>query len=94
MKWKKLWVPLLGAALLVPGFGTAASAAEGPQTETTGVELRTALDSLLSEHYALAVDSMMKTYDGDKGAEAAAEALAANSADPGASFSRSRPIFY
>jgi hypothetical protein len=54
---------------------------ELPETDTTGVELRATLDSLLSEHYALAVDSMMKAYDGDKGAEAAAAALAENAAD-------------
>lgn len=81
MKWKKLLAPVLGAALLVPGFGTTALADELPKTDTTGVELRATLDSLLSEHYALAVDSMMKTYDGDKGAEAAAAALAENAAD-------------
>lgn len=81
MKWKKLLLPVLGAALLVPGFGTAVSADEGPQTDTTGVELRATLDSLLSEHYALAVDSMMKIYNGDKGADAAAGALDANASD-------------
>ena len=80
MKWRKVLAPVLGAALLIPGMGTA-FADEMPKTDTTGVELRTALDSLLSEHYALAVDSMMKTYDGDKGAEAAAAALAENAAD-------------
>lgn len=79
MKWRKVLAPVLGAALLIPGMGTA-FADEMPNTDTTGVELRTTLDSLLSEHYALAVDSMMKTYDGDKGAEAAAAALAENAA--------------
>lgn len=80
MKWRKVLAPVLGAALLIPGMGTA-FADELPKTDTTGVELRTTLDSLLSEHYALAVDTMMKTYDGDKGAEAAAAALAENAAD-------------
>lgn len=79
MKWKKILAPVLGAALLIPGMGTA-FADEMPTTDTTGIELRTTLDSLLSEHYALAVDSMMKTYDGDKGAEAAAAALDENAA--------------
>ncbi len=79
MKWRKVLAPVLGAALLIPGMGTA-FADEMPTTDTTGVELRTTLDSLLSEHYALAVDSMMKTYEGDKGAEAAAAALDENAA--------------
>lgn len=80
MNWKKVLAPVLGAALLIPGMGTA-FADELPKTDTTGIELRTTLDSLLSEHYALAVDSMMKTYDGDKGAEAAIAALDENAAD-------------
>ncbi|WP_394121277.1 hypothetical protein [Planococcus donghaensis] len=81
MKWRKVLAPVLGAALLVPGMGTAAFADELPPTETTGVELRATLDSLLSEHYALAVDSMMKIYDGDEAAEASIAALNANAAD-------------
>ncbi|WP_298834411.1 hypothetical protein [uncultured Planococcus sp.] len=81
MKWRKVLAPVLGAALLVPGMGTAAFADELPPTETTGVELRATLDSLLSEHYALAVDSMMKIYDGDEAAEASIAALDANAAD-------------
>lgn len=81
MNWKKVMAPVLGAALLVPGMGTAAFADELPPTETTGVELRATLDSLLSEHYALAVDSMMKIYDEDEAAEAAMAALDANTAD-------------
>lgn len=81
MNWKKVMAPVLGAALLVPGMGTAAFADELPPTETTGVELRATLDSLLSEHYALAVDSMMKIYDENEAAEAAMAALDANTAD-------------
>ncbi|MDQ0429383.1 hypothetical protein QOZ98_002211 [Planomicrobium stackebrandtii] len=81
MKWNKVLVPVLGAALLIPGMATTALADELPPTETTGVELRATLDSLLSEHYALAVDSMMKVYDGDEAAEAAIAALDANAAD-------------
>lgn len=80
MKWRKVLAPVLGAALLIPGMGTA-FADEMPKTDTTGAELRATLDLLLSEHYALAVDSMMKTYDGDKGAEAAEAALTSNAAD-------------
>ena len=82
MKWNKILVPVLGAALLLPGMASNALAAEeGSPTETTGVELRTSLDSLLSEHYALAVDSMMKIYDEDEAAEAAIAALDENAAD-------------
>lgn len=81
MKWNKVLAPVLGAALLIPGMATTALANELPPTETTGVELRATLDSLLSEHYALAVDSMMKIYDGDEAAEAAMAALDANAAD-------------
>ena len=81
MKWRKVLAPVLGAALLVPGMGTAAFADELPPTETTGVELRATLDSLLSEHYALAVDSMMKIYDGDEAADASMAALDTNAAD-------------
>ncbi|TWT27319.1 hypothetical protein [Planomicrobium sp. CPCC 101110] len=81
MKWRKFLAPVVGAALLAAGTGTTAFAHGTPKTDTTGVELRATLDSLLSEHYALAVDSMMKVYDGDKGAEAAVAALEANAAD-------------
>ena len=81
MNWRKIVAPVLGAALLVPAMGTTASANELAPTETTGVELRATLDSLLSEHYALAVDSMMKVYDGDEAADAAVAALDANAAD-------------
>lgn len=81
MKFRKVLAPVLGTALLVPGMGMAVSAEEGSPTETSGVELRATLDTLLSEHYALAVDSMMKIYDGDEAAEAAMAALDANTAD-------------
>lgn len=82
MKMKKMLIPVLGASLLIPGMGSNVLAAEEvPPTETTGVELRATLDSLLSEHYALAVDSMMKVYDGDEAADAAVAALDANAAD-------------
>lgn len=81
MKWRKILAPVLGAALLIPGMGTTAFADEMSATETTGVELRATLDSLLSEHYALAVDSMMKIYDEDKAVEEAIAALDANAAD-------------
>ncbi|WP_422124299.1 hypothetical protein DHX103_05635 [Planococcus sp. X10-3] len=81
MKFRKILAPILGATLLVPSMGMAVSADDHSPTETSGVELRSALDGLLSEHYALAVDSMMKIYDGDAAAEAAMAALDANTAD-------------
>ena len=81
MKFRTILAPILGTALLVPSMGIAVSADEGSPVETSGVELRATLDSLLSEHYALAVDSMMKIYDGDAAAEAAMAALDANTAD-------------
>ncbi|MCJ1907803.1 hypothetical protein [Planococcus ruber] len=81
MKWRKILAPVLGAALLLPGMGATAFAHDGPHVDTTGDELRATLDGLLSEHYALAVDSMMKIYDGDKAAEAAMAALDENAAD-------------
>lgn len=81
MKFGKVLAPILGATLLIPGMGMAVSAEEPSQVETSGVELRATLDSLLSEHYALAVDSMMKIYDNDAAAEAAMAALDANAAD-------------
>ncbi|OHX51821.1 hypothetical protein BB776_02960 [Planococcus salinarum] len=81
MKFRKILAPILGTALLVPSMGMAVNAEEGSPVETSGVELRATLDSLLSEHYALAVDSMMKIYDGDAAAEAAMAALDANAAD-------------
>lgn len=81
MKWRKILAPVLGATLLFSGMGTVAFADEMPATETTGIELRATLDSLLSEHYSLAVDSMMKIYDGDKAAEEAIAALDTNAAE-------------
>jgi len=81
MKLRKLLAPLAGAALLIPGMTPAFAAENAPSTDTSGVELRATLDALLSEHYVLAVDSMMKIYDGDEAAEAAMAALDENAAD-------------
>ena len=79
MNWRKIsTASVLITALLFPGMGAAATEKDMPKTDTTGVELRATLDSLLSEHYALAVDSMMKVYDEDKAADAALAALDAN----------------
>ena len=69
------------APMIAPVTFPTPPAEETPPTETTGVELRATLDSLLSEHYALAVDSMMKIYDGDEAAEEAMAALDENAAD-------------
>ncbi|MWJ31463.1 copper amine oxidase N-terminal domain-containing protein [Saccharibacillus sp. WB 17] len=50
-------------------------------TTTPAVELRAALDRLLSEHYQLAVDSMIKAYQGSPDAAASFAALNANASD-------------
>lgn len=81
MKMKKLLIPLLSLSLLLP---TMAHAAEPPAKATVitpAVELRAALDHLLSEHYALAVAAMTKAYDGTKDAAAAYQALDQNALD-------------
>lgn len=82
MKIKKALIPVLGASLIAPSFVQGAQAQESmTQVTTPAVELRGTLDHLLSEHFALAVLSMQKQYDGDDGAEAAQEALMQNAAD-------------
>ena len=81
MNKQKIIAPLAGAVLLLSGITTASAAEQAPTTDTSGVELRATLDALLSEHYVLAVDSMMKIYDGDEAAEAAMTALDENAAD-------------
>jgi len=85
MKSKKWLVPVLGISLLFPSLaGTAqVSAAEPiiPTVETPAVELRATLDYLLSEHFTLAVDSMIKKYDNAFDAGAAQAALEKNAKD-------------
>ncbi|NGZ77006.1 copper amine oxidase N-terminal domain-containing protein [Saccharibacillus alkalitolerans] len=95
---KKLAVPVLGLALVVPTVaGAAPVQAAGAATniaataaqptmmkatvDTPAVELRAALDNLLSEHYQLAVDAMIKAYEGTPDAAAAYQALDQNALD-------------
>ncbi|CAM4054753.1 copper amine oxidase N-terminal domain-containing protein [Saccharibacillus endophyticus] len=96
---KKIMVPVLGLALVVPTVAGAApvnAASAAPtnisataatmttmkaSTTTPAVELRSALDHLLSEHYQLAVDSMIKAYEGSPDAAAAFAALNQNAND-------------
>ncbi|MDO3410462.1 copper amine oxidase N-terminal domain-containing protein [Saccharibacillus sp. CPCC 101409] len=94
---KKLVAPVLGLALIVPTVAGAAPAQAAAATTTTttasqtaamkasvttpAVELRSALDHLLSEHYQLAVDAMIKAYEGSPDAAAAYQALDQNALD-------------
>ena len=94
---KKLVAPVLGLALIVPTAAGAAPAQAAAATTTTttatqtatmkasvmtpAVELRSALDHLLSEHYQLAVDAMIKAYEGSPDAAAAYQALDQNALD-------------
>lgn len=79
MKMKKLLAPALGLALVFPAVGVQAE--EAPTVTTPAANLRANLDQLLSEHYTLAVESMMKTYDGAPDAAAAQAALEQNGED-------------
>jgi hypothetical protein len=79
MKMRKLLAPALGLALVLPGISVQAE--EAPTVNTPAADLRANLDHLLSEHYTLAVESMMKTYDGAKDARQAQAALEQNGED-------------
>ncbi|WP_127496083.1 copper amine oxidase N-terminal domain-containing protein [Paenibacillus glycanilyticus] len=86
MKLKtKLLAPVLSLSLLssVVAGASAASAAEPvtPTVDTPAVELRATLDYLLSEHFTLAVDSMIKKYDHSFDAMSAQSALEKNAKD-------------
>ncbi|GGO08147.1 copper amine oxidase N-terminal domain-containing protein [Saccharibacillus kuerlensis] len=95
---KKLAVPVLGLALIVPtvaGFAPAQASAAATNIAATAaqmstmkasaatpaVELRSALDLLLSEHYQLAVNAMITAYEGSPDAAAAYAALDQNAKD-------------
>ncbi|GAK14137.1 hypothetical protein [Geomicrobium sp. JCM 19039] len=72
MNLKKVLIPALSVSLLTPTFMQTVHAEENMSgVMTPAVELRGTLDHLLSEHFALAVLSMQKQYDGDESAEAA-----------------------
>lgn len=85
MKLKRWLAPVLSLSLLFPTLAgaTAVSASEPmvPTAETPAVELRATLDYLLSEHFTLAVDAMIKKYDNSFDAAAAQAALEENAKD-------------
>ncbi len=85
MKMKKAYLAVpLSMSLLIPTAG-AVSAHNGevhaPSVTTPGVELRTNLEHLLTEHAYLAVEAMRRGAEGAKDFDAAAGALNANAAD-------------
>lgn len=75
----KIVAPALALGLLVPLNAQAADHA--PTASTPAGDLRATLDQLLSEHYVLAVTSMMKAYDGAPDAEVTMKALDQNALD-------------
>jgi hypothetical protein len=75
---KKIAAPVLGLSLLMPGVQ--ASAAE-PTSITPASDLRSTLDQLLSEHYVLAVNAMVKDYNDAPDEKIAYEALNQNALD-------------
>lgn len=73
---------MLSLTLLLPTMANAAVVAPPMATvNTPAVELRAALDHLLSEHFVLVVAAMTKAYDGSADAAAAYEALDQNALD-------------
>ncbi|ANE48718.1 copper amine oxidase [Paenibacillus swuensis] len=81
---KKLLLPVLSLSLLVPtiaGAQTTAMPVAKASVMTPAADLRAGLDYLLSEHFVLAVNAMIKAYDGSKDAAAAYAALDQNALD-------------
>ncbi|KUP09266.1 copper amine oxidase [Bacillus coahuilensis p1.1.43] len=79
MKWaRRVGAPILGLSLLAPTVGLAA---EEPTVVTPASDLRATLDQLLSEHYILAVNAMVKDYNDAKDEKEAYEALDQNARD-------------
>ncbi|QHW35109.1 copper amine oxidase N-terminal domain-containing protein [Paenibacillus rhizovicinus] len=82
---RKWLAPVLSLSLLVPTIAEAsaanAAAPAVPTADTPAVELRATFDYLLSEHFALAVDAMIKKYDHSFDAAAAQSALEKNAKD-------------
>ncbi|MGG1629714.1 copper amine oxidase [Rossellomorea sp. NRS-1567] len=75
---KKIAAPMLGLSLLAP---TVSFAAETPTAVTPASDLRSTLDQLLSEHYVLAVNAMVKDYKDAPDEKQAYEALNQNALD-------------
>ncbi|ASA24224.1 stalk domain-containing protein [Paenibacillus donghaensis] len=80
-KMRKLLAPMLSLTLLLPTMANAATVQSIAKVDTPAVELRAALDHLLSEHFVLAVAAMTKAYDGSQDAAAAYWALDQNALD-------------
>ncbi|MDG5472172.1 copper amine oxidase [Jeotgalibacillus sp. ET6] len=78
MKMKKIAASVLGLSLLVPAVG---QAQEGPTVNDPAADLRADLDYLLSEHFVLATNAMVKDYMDAPDAEAYNQALDQNAAD-------------
>lgn len=83
MKIQKLIVPALSLSLLLPAAGAFAAtpATATPTVSTKAADLRSGLDYLLSEHFALAVVAMTKAYEGAPDAKQAYDALDQNALD-------------
>jgi hypothetical protein len=75
---KKVAAPVLGLSLLVPA---AAQAEAEPTVVTPASDLRATLDQLLSEHFVLAVDAMVKDYNDAPDEKQAYDALNQNALD-------------
>ncbi|MGF2614846.1 copper amine oxidase [Rossellomorea vietnamensis] len=75
---KKVAAPVLGLSLIIPA---AAQAEETPTVVTPASDLRTTLDQLLSEHFVLAVDAMVKDYNDAPDEKQAYDALNQNALD-------------
>ncbi|QKS72874.1 copper amine oxidase [Paenalkalicoccus suaedae] len=76
---KRIIAPVLATSLLLPTVAGAAH--EAPSASTPAGDLRATLDELLSEHFVLAVTSMMKQYDEAPDAMQVTDALDQNAAD-------------
>ncbi|WP_407270854.1 copper amine oxidase [Radiobacillus sp. PE A8.2] len=85
MNWMKgLMAATLSFALIIPTAGGMVSAAtndDEPSVATAGVELRSTLGHLMSEHGYLAIEAMRKGAQGSADFEASTNALAANTED-------------
>ncbi|WP_255437709.1 copper amine oxidase [Thalassobacillus sp. CUG 92003] len=81
MTIKRILVMMMAAMLLVPSLTSAHNGESHAASKTPASDLRADLDQLLSEHFTLAVMTMMKQYDEVEDAEASRAALDQNAAD-------------
>ncbi|MCP3032907.1 copper amine oxidase [Halobacillus sp. A1] len=77
---KRILITIMAIMLLTPSLAMAHDHSE-PTTKTPASDLRSTLDQLLSEHFALATTAMMKDYDDAEDAEQAYAALDQNAMD-------------